>query len=97
MWNRTKAKAEKVVPGEHMEIAESVTKIALSCDIIITSLSNDTAAEEVYGTMIEAIKEGGKERSNTEPLLLIDTSTLYPSFVGQWTHPSLALTTLMHR
>ena len=51
VYNRTKAKAEgllKELGGDKVKIAENAAEVARECDIIITSLANDSAVKAIY-------------------------------------------------
>ncbi|GAA5998206.1 hypothetical protein JCM5350_000546 [Sporobolomyces pararoseus] len=84
LWNRTSSK----LPPTSQSIAhvETIRQLARDCDVVITSLANDEAAEAVYSELFEGAKdkkaswgEAGEERAT----IFVDTSTLYPKFCGE--------------
>ncbi|GAA96143.1 uncharacterized protein L969DRAFT_91597 [Mixia osmundae IAM 14324] len=81
VYNRTRSKCD-AVEKQGAVVAASAGEIASKCDLVITSLSNDAAAETVYAEMIKAIES--KEISDKQQkTVFVECSTLYPSFVGQ--------------
>ena len=76
VWNRTSSKADAFAADNPAIVAKSLEEVAEKCDVVIASLANDTAADEVYTKLFEA-KKGSAKRS-----VFIETSTLYPDFVG---------------
>ena len=89
VWNRTSSKADKFASENPAVVAQSLEEVAEKCDVVIASLgalsncyrpadqpANDTAADAVYTKLFES-KKGAAKRS-----VFIETSTLYPDFVG---------------
>jgi 3-hydroxyisobutyrate dehydrogenase-like beta-hydroxyacid dehydrogenase len=65
VWNRTPEKAESL----GVSVAPSVSELAASVDVVLTSLANDDALEEV------AAEVAAGAHANT---ILVDTSTVSP-------------------
>lgn len=84
LWNRT---ASKLPPAsEKIAHATSARELARTCDVVITSLANDEAAQAVYDELFEGAKdkkaargEAGEERAT----IFVETSTLYPRLSGE--------------
>ena len=58
VYNRTKSKCEELqreVGADSVTIAEDLGEVAKSCDVILTSLSNDTAVQAVYTEFKQAL------------------------------------------
>ncbi|GAA6007662.1 hypothetical protein JCM11491_003916 [Sporobolomyces phaffii] len=83
LWNRT---ASKLPPAsKSIAHAESARELARTCDVVITSLANDEAAQAIYAELFEGARdkkaawgEAGEERAT----IFVDTSTLYPATSG---------------
>ncbi|KAI9226920.1 MAG: NAD binding domain of 6-phosphogluconate dehydrogenase-domain-containing protein [Piptocephalis tieghemiana] len=71
VFNRTASKCEPLIQAG-AKAAGSIQDMVEHCDIIITSLANDAAVQAVYAELFMSLP---KDRS----LLLVDTSTIYPS------------------
>ncbi|MFZ0626283.1 MAG: NAD(P)-dependent oxidoreductase [Acidimicrobiia bacterium] len=72
LWNRDATKAAMTADDLDCEIAESAAAAAASADVILTSLADDSALEDVYlgpGGVVEGIKPGS---------IAVDTSTVDP-------------------
>ncbi|PWN50511.1 6-phosphogluconate dehydrogenase C-terminal domain-like protein [Violaceomyces palustris] len=90
VWNRTSSKAkdlEKKSEGACKAVGE-LEDLAQRCDLIFTSLSEDTAAEEVYTILLvgeeKRVGKGTQERiSSGLSTVFVDTSTLYPETTGK--------------
>jgi 3-hydroxyisobutyrate dehydrogenase-like beta-hydroxyacid dehydrogenase len=84
LWNRT---ASKLPPAsKSISHASSARELARTCDVVITSLANDEAAQSIYAELFEGAKdkkatkgEAGEERAT----IFVDTSTLYPATSGE--------------
>ena len=58
VYNKTKSKCEELqreVGSDSVTIAEDLGEVAKSCDVILTSLSNDTAVQAVYTEFKQAL------------------------------------------
>ncbi|GAA5975407.1 hypothetical protein JCM10908_005153 [Rhodotorula pacifica] len=78
LYNRTTSK----LPAESDSIkhAKSAQQLAEQCDVVVTSLANDEAAKLVYAELFKGAEKRGKEG---KAIILIDTSTLYPTTCGE--------------
>lgn len=84
LYNRT---ASKLPPASKtISHSPSPRELARTCDVVITSLSNDEAALAVYAELFEGAKDKKAERGEEgeeRATIFIDTSTLYPATSGQ--------------
>lgn len=83
IWNRS---PDKLLPASTSVLhAKSILEVALTCDIIITSLANDTVARLVYDELFAGAKEKNKleKATHKKGIIFIESSTLYPTLVGQ--------------
>ncbi|ORY72442.1 hypothetical protein BCR35DRAFT_307738 [Leucosporidium creatinivorum] len=80
LWNRTASK----LPAESDSIAHaaSIKELAEKCDVVITSLSNDEVAQEVYGQLFEGVKSK-QEKGAKGNTYFVESSTLYPLTAGE--------------
>lgn len=75
LWNRDGAKAEKVAEELGCDVAADAAAAASTADVIISSLADDRALEEVYlgsGGLVEGVRPGS---------VVVDTSTVDPGTV----------------
>ncbi|KAG0013377.1 hypothetical protein BGZ81_001053 [Podila clonocystis] len=73
VWNRTPAKSAKMHQKHGVRVAKSLEDLVAQSNIIFTSLSNDTAVEEIYETLIYLA--GLVDHS----IIFVETSTIYPA------------------
>ncbi|TBU29764.1 NAD(P)-binding protein [Dichomitus squalens] len=78
VWNRTKAKADDLAkelgPGLIAPV-DSLEKIAIECDIVITNLSNDDVVRSVYKQFAKVLEEHKPTRNK----IFVESSTIYPA------------------
>lgn len=84
LWNRT---ASKLPPASNtIAHAASARELARTCDVVITSLANDEAAQAVYAELFEGARDkkaqAGQEGQGRSTIF-VDTSTLYPKLAGE--------------
>ncbi|GAA5829479.1 hypothetical protein JCM3766R1_001113 [Sporobolomyces carnicolor] len=83
LWNRT---ASKLPPtSASIAHASSARELARTCDVVITSLANDEAAESVYAELFEGAKDKKAdwgEAGEARATIFCDTSTLYTATSG---------------
>lgn len=87
VYNRTTSK----MPPEDDSIkhAKSLKSIAHDCDIVLTSLASDEAAEAVFEELLAGARskepkgEGFKEGKQGKSTIFVDTSTIYPELSGK--------------
>lgn len=75
IYNRTESRATELaakIGGGKVEVVSSPVEGARRADVIFTILSNDTAAQEVYATMLDGIK------GETAGKLFVECSTVHP-------------------
>jgi 3-hydroxyisobutyrate dehydrogenase/2-hydroxy-3-oxopropionate reductase len=75
VWNRDRAKGEAVAAATGARVGETAAEVASRVDIVITSLADDSAVEQVYlgaGGVVEGI---GPEQ------VAVETSTIDPGTV----------------
>lgn len=87
VYNRT---ASKMPPeDDSIKHVKSLKDIALECDIVLTSLASDEAAESVFDELFQGAKakepkgEGFKEGKQGRSTIFVDTSTIYPELSGK--------------
>jgi len=93
IWNRSPEKYTQVAEdckGAHL--AKEVEEVVERSNVIFTCLLDDTAAENVYGKMFEAVKGEGEEG-----LVFADQSTLNPKTASEYTGHTFAIMRLMDR
>ncbi|KAF9225572.1 NAD(P)-binding protein [Gyrodon lividus] len=81
VYNRTISKAEKLVKevgASTAKVASGPTQLATECDVIFTNLANDAAVQSVYSEFARALSE----TPPTKAKIFVDTSTVYPTLVG---------------
>src|SRR5262249_25607831 len=71
VWNRTPERARALL-GQGARIAASLAALTSECELILTSLKDDAALEEVY------LGPDGLLRTEAQGRLFIDTSTVLP-------------------
>lgn len=78
VWNRTLSK----LPAESASIrhARSVREVA-SCDIVITSLANDTVAEELFEELLAGARDKAAKKT-AGGTIFVEASTLFPATSG---------------
>ncbi|EJD54435.1 NAD(P)-binding protein [Auricularia subglabra TFB-10046 SS5] len=84
VFNRTRAKAEKLVQAvgsDKASIAEDLEYLVQHADILITTFSSDEVVEETY-KQIHAILSSGRVNT-TRSKIFVETSTIYPTLAGQ--------------
>ena len=75
LWNRDRGKAQSVASETGSDVALSAADAASSADIVLTSLADDAALEEVYlgaDGIVAGIEAGS---------VAVDTSTVHPATV----------------
>lgn len=80
VWNRTPTKADVLVAGGARLAADPAT-LAAECDVLLTIVTDAPDVEEVlFGDrgVLRAIEIGSRARMGTEPLTVIDMSTISP-------------------
>lgn len=92
IYNRTKSK----LPTSSSKLIHSknLKDLINNCDVIITSLSSDEAAKEVFNELFIAAREKNENKKKEEltgtstsstkggSLIFVETSTLYPTTSG---------------
>ncbi|KAG9003785.1 hypothetical protein FRB90_011123 [Tulasnella sp. 427] len=89
IFNRTKAKAEKLISDVEerlaanggiisIKVADTVDEVVEASDIIIVSTNSDDSSVTLAKQVVELIK-AGKPRHR----IIVETSTLYPTTAGQ--------------
>ncbi|PWN90279.1 NAD(P)-binding protein [Acaromyces ingoldii] len=78
VWTRTTSKAQAFAKenGSIVKAVENLDDIAANCDVIVTSLANDAAVQEVYKALMKA--ETARPKKNGTKTIFLDTSTMYP-------------------
>ncbi|TRM63138.1 hypothetical protein BD626DRAFT_569186 [Schizophyllum amplum] len=82
VWNRTTSKAEdlqKEVGSNVVSIAKDLTEIVEKCDVIFTSLSEDTIVKSVYEKFAEVLKS----KPTSSAKIFVETSTTFPTLAPQ--------------
>ncbi|KAK0198736.1 NAD(P)-binding protein [Armillaria mellea] len=75
VWNRSQPKVQKLqaeAGAENVRVAQNLEQIATECDIIFTSLANDSVVKSVYEQLTKAL-------SHTPPVkhkIFVETSTV---------------------
>jgi 3-hydroxyisobutyrate dehydrogenase/2-hydroxy-3-oxopropionate reductase len=75
LWNRDRGKAQSVASETGSDVALSAAEAASAADIVLTSLADDAALEEVYlgaDGIVAGIEAGS---------VAVDTSTVHPATV----------------
>ncbi|KAF9956019.1 hypothetical protein BGZ72_003093 [Mortierella alpina] len=72
VWNRTPAKSAKM-HHHGARVAKSIEDLVAQSNIIFTSLSNDTAVEEIYSQLIDLAAQVDHS------IIFVETSTIYPT------------------
>ncbi|GAA5913920.1 NAD(P)-dependent oxidoreductase [Sporobolomyces salmoneus] len=84
LWNRTSSKLPPT--SQTIAHAQSPRELARTCDVVVTSLANDEAAEQIYAELFEGAKdkraEWGEE-GEARATIFCETSTLYPKTSGK--------------
>ncbi|KAJ2077421.1 hypothetical protein H4R24_005148 [Coemansia sp. RSA 988] len=76
VYNRTQSKCV-VVEQAGANVADSVTDVAVSSNVLFLSLFDDQSVKKVVGQIIE-FYSSAKSTEITEPLLIADTTTVQP-------------------
>jgi 3-hydroxyisobutyrate dehydrogenase-like beta-hydroxyacid dehydrogenase len=82
VWNRSKDKAEslvKIVGADKARVAKDLDEIVQACDIILTSLANDTVVKSVYEQFAKTLKDHPPSKNKT----FVEMSTVYPTLAGE--------------
>lgn len=85
LWNRTTSKLPPV--SATIQHSPSLRQLAKDCDIVITSVSSDHAAREVYKELLEGAREKEAEKKaggKSGITVFCETSTLYPTTSGEF-------------
>ncbi len=75
LWNRDRAKAERVAASLDVEVARSAADAAARCDVVLSSLADDDAVERVY------LGEDGVVAGLASGTIVVETSTIDPETV----------------
>ncbi len=75
VWNRDRAKAEKVATGTGATVAQSPASAAMAADVVITSLADDAAVRSVY------LGDEGLVAGLGPSQIAVETSTIDPETV----------------
>ncbi|TRM65861.1 NAD binding domain of 6-phosphogluconate dehydrogenase-domain-containing protein [Schizophyllum amplum] len=81
VWNRTTSKAEGLQKevGSAVSVAKDLTDIVEKCDVIFTSLNEDSIVKSIYEQFAETLKS--KPASSMK--IFVETSTIFPSLAIQ--------------
>ncbi|KAK0465458.1 NAD-P-binding protein [Desarmillaria tabescens] len=82
VWNRSQPKVQKLLEeagSENVRVAQNLEQIATECDIIITSLANDSVVKSVYEQLTKALSHAPPVRHK----IFVETSTTYPTLAGE--------------
>ncbi|TFY61536.1 hypothetical protein EVG20_g7019, partial [Dentipellis fragilis] len=60
-------------------VAQTLSEIAIQCDVVICSLGSDDAVKSVYGQFVAALQANKPTKNKT----FVETSTVYPSLAGE--------------
>lgn len=71
-WNRDRSKAEAVARVTGAGVAETPPEAVASAEIVISSLANDAAVEEIYADVVPALRAGA---------VVLEMSTIAPSTI----------------
>lgn len=75
VWNRDRAKAERVAALLDVEVAQSAADAAARCDVVLSSLADDDAVERVY------LGDAGVVAGVASGTIVVETSTIDPETV----------------
>ncbi|KZV79675.1 NAD(P)-binding protein [Exidia glandulosa HHB12029] len=84
VWNRTRAKAEKLVHtvGQgKARIAKDLEQLVTECDVILTSFASDAVVQDVYNQFFAVLK--ASQTPLTRSKIFVETSTIYPAVAGE--------------
>ncbi|KAK0233516.1 NAD(P)-binding protein [Armillaria fumosa] len=82
VWNRSQPKVQKLLEeagAENVRVAQNLEQIASECDIIFTSLANDSVVKSVYEQLTKALAHTPPVRQK----IFVETSTTYPTLAGE--------------
>ncbi|KAJ3731954.1 hypothetical protein DFJ43DRAFT_348922 [Lentinula guzmanii] len=82
VWNRTIEKAEKLqkqLGKELIVVAKDIEEIVLTCDVIITNLSNDDVVKEIYEQCARYLRLAPPVKNK----IFVETSTILPRLSGE--------------
>lgn len=81
VWNRTREKAEEVAERSGTEVAETAAEAVGSAEIVLSSLADDAAVEDVY------VGSGGVASALGSGAIVLEMSTIAPETVLRLREP----------